>query len=54
VATAFLRDIEALNSAGKFSASFIVQAATGTKVHHSLSERFRTLPGERMAADIAA
>jgi SAM-dependent methyltransferase len=33
VAAAFLKDIEALNSAGTFSASFIVQAATGTKVH---------------------
>jgi ubiquinone/menaquinone biosynthesis C-methylase UbiE len=30
-ASAFLSDIEALNAAGTFSASFIVQAATGTK-----------------------
>lgn len=30
-ASAFLKDIEALNAAGTFSASFIVQAATGTK-----------------------
>ena len=30
-ANAFLNDIEALNAAGTFSASFIVQAATGTR-----------------------
>jgi len=30
-ATAFVNDIEALNAAGTFNASFIVQAATGTK-----------------------
>jgi ubiquinone/menaquinone biosynthesis C-methylase UbiE len=30
-AKAFLNDIEALNAAGTFSASFIVQAATGTR-----------------------
>jgi hypothetical protein len=30
-ARAFLTDIEALNKAGTFSASFIVQAATGVK-----------------------
>jgi hypothetical protein len=30
-AIAFLSDIEALNAAGTFSASFVVQAATGTK-----------------------
>jgi hypothetical protein len=29
-ARAFLSDIEALNAAGTFNASFIVQAATGT------------------------
>ena len=30
-ARAFLTDVEALNKAGSFSASFIVQAATGVK-----------------------
>ncbi len=30
-AGAFLHDIEELNAAGTFSASFIIQAATGTK-----------------------
>ena len=30
-ANAFLNDIEALNAAGTFNASFIVQAAIGTK-----------------------